>query len=79
VQVISSRDRAVHISAFLGARSQSRAHLLATSSMPSEFSTPSTWQVVFDRIGQALTAIARELRPSRSRRRIALQFGAIGA
>jgi len=37
------------------------------------------WNSVVHRIGDALSIVARELKPSRSRPRIALQLGAIGA
>lgn len=38
-----------------------------------------TWNAVLPLVGTALIAIARELKPSRSRKRIALQLGAVGA
>jgi hypothetical protein len=41
--------------------------------------TRPTWVRVVNLVANALTAIARELKPSRSRQRIALKLGAIGA
>ncbi len=37
------------------------------------------WERVVSTVGSALVALARERRPSRSRQRIALKLGAIGA
>ena len=42
-------------------------------------SGPVAWNSVVRRIGAALSIVARELKPSRSRPRIALELGAIGA
>jgi hypothetical protein len=42
-------------------------------------SSPLAWATIVDTVGSALVALARERHPSRSRMRIALKLGAIGA